>query len=151
MVWYCDPFKDMRRMQGDMDRIFRGTLLVPEVSDSGGGNVSAGERFRNPLATLRETEEGFEVTAEIPGASKEEIDLQVNPDSLVIKTDKKEEKEETSDEVTSRYSSYRGFYKAIGFPVSIDPEKAKASYENGVLKVTVPRLAESKGRKLLIE
>lgn len=151
MVWYCDPFKDMRRMQGDMDRIFRGTLLLPELSGRGDGIVSEGERFRNPLATLRETEEGFEVTAEIPGASKEEIDLQVNPDSLVIKTDKKEVKEETSDEGTSRYNSYRGFYKAIGFPVSIDPEKATVSYENGVLKVTVPRLAESKGRKLLVE
>jgi len=138
-------------MQGDMDRIFRGTLLLPEVSGRDGGHVSAGERFRNPLASLRETEEGFEVTAEIPGASKGEIDLQVNPDSLVIKTEKKEEKEETSDERTSRNISHRGFYKAIGFPVSIDPEKATASYENGVLKVTVPRLAESRGRKLLIE
>lgn len=138
-------------MQADMDRIFGGTLLLTEESGKDGGLVSAGERFRNPHATLRETDEGFEVTAEVPGASKEDIDLQVNPDSLVIKTDKNEVKEETSDEGTSRYSSYRGFYKAIGFPVSIDPEKAKASYENGVLKVTVPRLAESKGRKLLIE
>lgn len=138
-------------MQGDMDRIFRGTLLLPEVSDRERGIVSAGERFRNPLATLRETDEGFEVTTEIPGTSKEDIDLQVNPDSLVIRTEQKEVKEGTSDEGTSRYSSCRGFYKSIGFPVSIDPEKATASYENSVLKITVPRLAESRGRKLLIE
>ena len=94
------------------------------------GNVHKGEGTpwneiqdkREPLVDVVSSDKEVRVIAEMPGVSKEDIDLTINERSLVINVDRED----------------RRYYKKLEFPGAVDPKGAKSSYNNGILEVTVP-------------
>ena len=94
------------------------------------GNVRKGEGSlwkqiqdkREPLVDVVSSDKEVRVIAEMPGVSKEDIDVTVNDKSLIISVDKEE----------------RRYYKELDLPGVVDPKGAKSTYNNGVLEVTVP-------------
>jgi len=92
---------------------------------------------REPLVDIVDAEEEIKVIAELPGVAKEEIKLSGTPEKLTISVD----------------TPQRKYYKQIGIPSKIDPKKAKTSYKNGVLEVTLPKIEEkqSNGEPIKIE
>ena len=91
---------------------------------------------REPLVDVQETDDEVQVTAEVPGVKKEEIDLEVTGNTLIIKVEGKDRK----------------YYKEVELPAEVDPNSAKASYNNGVLDIQLKKVKpRSKGKKIKIK
>lgn len=121
------------RLRGDFDdlwsRLFEG-VDKPVLKDA--------PAFA-PKVDVKETEESFEVTAEIPGIKPEELDVSLNGDILTIKGEKKleEEKKEGNYHLVER--SYGSFSRSFRLPKVVDREKLKASHKDGILTISLPK------------
>ena len=104
----------------------------------------------NPVIDVAEQEDQLVITAELPGMAKEEVELQVESGMLTIKGEKKVTSEQKSDRMHLIERSYGHFERSFALPQYADFDKVKAEFENGVLVITVPKLAQVKGRKVQI-
>lgn len=108
------------------------------------------ERMLAPPLDVAETEHGFRVTTELPGLSKADVTIQFENGVLTISGEKKqEEKTEGVDwhRVERRFGSFR---RSVSLPRGATGENAKASFENGVLTVEIPKREEVKPRSIQI-
>lgn len=104
-----------------------------------------------PRADLVETENEFEVTVDLPGMKREEIEVEVKDGDLWIsgkRAEEKEEKGKTYHRVERRSGEFR---RILSLPTAIDPEKVVATYDNGVLKVTAPKMEEAKAKHIEVK
>ena len=106
-----------------------------------------------PAVNVTETENEYKVTAELPGIEPGDIDLNFSGGALTIKGEKKQEHEEKEQGYYRMERSYGQFRRSVQLPEGVDGDKIDASFKNGVLTVTVPKLPELKrgARKLTIE
>ena len=107
---------------------------------------------REPLVDVIDEGENIRVIIELPGVKKEDIDLRVKGNKLVVKAEVKEEKKE---ENKGRYYSeriYKTFYRTIPLPGEVDEKSAKAEYKNGILEVTLKKkyIETESGEKIKI-
>ena len=86
---------------------------------------------------IQESKEGYHIEAELPGVKKDEIDISINGDYLVIKGEKKSYNEEKKDQYHRIERSHGSFYRAVQLPKDVDQEKINASLQDGVLMVDV--------------
>jgi HSP20 family protein len=91
------------------------------------------------------------VKADIPGLDKEDIDISVHGDTLTIKGEKKEEKESKDKGLVKTERFYGSFNRSLTLPSEVDAAKVKASYNNGVLELTLPKKEESKPKQIKID
>lgn len=118
-----DPVEDVTRL---MDR------FAP------GGEMLAG-RTMAPLVDIRDENNNIIIAADLPGVNKEDVDITVNDNTVQINASCK--KETTGEEVYFRQErTYEGFSRTVILPESVTEEGANAKLENGVLKVTLPKL-----------
>jgi len=150
MAWQDNIWKEMNRMQRQMDRLFGGML-----SDSGNDRdemldeLSTG--YRRAFANYKETDKEFVIQVEMPGIDKEDIKLNVTDTGLEIKAEKKSEKEKGNKdrEEYSYTRSYAGFYQAFDVPDNADLENIDASYKNGVLIIKLPKKSMPEHKKTI--
>ena len=107
--------------------------------------------FVRPMVDIYETPEKIVVIAELPGVRKEDIEIDVIDTTLEIKAEVKREEEVAEEAYYRRERYYKGFYRRLKLPVAVDPERAKATYENGVLRIELPKLVAEKKRRIEIE
>ena len=136
-----NPFDEMRRLQREMDDMFAGFF---ERGVEGGRNLmNWGTRV--PLSDIEDTGDAFKITAELPGLAKEDINIKVDKDSIEISAERKDVKEKDEKNFYYCERSYSGYRRRFGLPAEIDPNKVDAEYVDGVLQVTMKKLAsESK-------
>ena len=96
-----------------------------------------------PSVDFKETEEAFELTAEVPGLKPEEIDITLTGDLLTLKGEKKEETEKTEGDYHLVERSFGSFQRSFRLPGEIDRDNLKASHKNGVLRVVLPKTVKS--------
>src|SRR5512147_1294609 len=94
-----------------------------------------------PRMDMTEDAKAFTVTAELPGMSDKDIDLSLSGDTLTIRGEKKEEKEENGKNYFYSERSYGSFSRSIPMPRQIDAAKVAASFKKGVLTITLPKAA----------
>jgi HSP20 family protein len=105
-----------------------------------------GTRFNefNPRVNVTEREKEFEVTAELPGMAEDDIDISLARDVLTIKGEKKQETEDKGDNYYRMERSYGKFSQVIPFPAGVvENDNVEATFRNGVLTVTLPKLKEA--------
>jgi len=103
-----------------------------------------------PRVDMFDREDRVIVKAELPGVDKEDIDVSVAGGVLTIKGERRAE-EEVKDEDYYCCERYRGkFYRAIQLPADVDTGKIEASYENGVLEITLPKVPEVTPKKISV-
>lgn len=125
-----DPFSTLGREIGRVvEEVARG---FPPLR---GGVVGAFQ----PDLDLRETPQGLELTAELPGLSEDQLDLQLEGEVLTLRGEKKEEKSTEEHGVFLQERSYGRFQRSLRLPFAPDPAKVEARFERGVLAVTLPR------------
>lgn len=124
---YADPFEDFQRI-----------LDFP---------VATGKSFLRPLGDVWEDEKNVYASVELPGLKKEDIDINITDEGIEVKAEKKAEKEEKDKNYYRIERNYAGFYKFISLPENIDAEKAEASYNNGILKVSLPKTEKTESKK----
>ena len=144
MVW--DIFDEMRKMQKEMDDLFREFFQQPSYRQLGPGRaVGRAEPqegmplMREALVDVQETDKDVIITAELPGMEKKDIELRVTAKNVEIKAQKKEERTKEQERYTAYGKRYAGFYQSVPLPSSVRTDEAKATYKNGVLEVMLPK------------
>lgn len=98
-----------------------------------------------PSVNIKETNDDFEVEVAAPGFSKTDFKIELNHDVLTVSSDKEIENEtKDGQQFTRREFSYQSFSRSFTLPNSADSDKIKALYENGILKIVIPKKEEAK-------
>ena len=127
-----NPLREMAAMQSAMDRLFDETWR-PYFDNR--------ENGLNSLALdVHENDQAYTVTTEMPGVSAEHIQVKLDGDFLLIDGEIPEQTvEEEGTRTLMRERRYGRFSRRIRLPLPVDSDKVEASYENGVLKLTLPK------------
>ncbi len=110
--------------------------------------------FNTPAVNVQETDNDFKVELAAPGLSKEDFNIELDNDTLIISSQTKSEKEtkENAGKYTRKEFSYGSFKRSFNLPEIVDNASIEAIYENGVLAVIIPKKEEAKIQpKRLIE
>jgi HSP20 family protein len=97
-----------------------------------------------PAVNIVERENDFKVDLAVPGLDKKDFNIEVENNMLVVSGERKEEKIEEKDKVTKREFHYGSFKRSFTLPEIADVEKINASYNNGVLTVSIAKKEEAK-------
>ena len=111
-------------------------------------------RFRTPLANIHETEKQFNITAELPGINKGDIELTIQDGVLEIKGESEEEtKEEKEGQLIRREYRSSKYYRCFNLPEHIDEDNIEANLEKGILNINIPKVEpkEPEKKKIAIE
>ncbi|MBI4445027.1 MAG: Hsp20/alpha crystallin family protein [Acidobacteria bacterium] len=153
--FFESPFLFMRKFSEEMDRLF----------DSFFDNFGMGRSWLQPRPWSRELEggvwyppvEAFErdnklvVRCELPGLKKDDINVEVREDSLVISGERKEERHEEREGFYRSERSYGSFHRAVPLPRGTKSDQAKASFKDGVLEISIPTEQPMSGRRIAIQ
>ncbi len=152
------PFTFMRRFSEKMDRLFedfgfgRG-FLAPSFGGELGRLGEMGSSIWSPQVEVFERGDQLVVRADLPGLTKDDVNVEIRDDALVIRGERKSEREENEEGHYRTERSYGRFYRQIPLPEGVNAENANATFRNGVLEVTMPapeRAVEQRGRRLEI-
>ena len=139
------PFRELEEMERRFEDIF-GRPFLPSVRR----RLPIEERGWAPPIEVFEKEDKFVVKAELPGMKEEDIDVSVVGDTLTVKGERKTETEVKEEDYYCCERSYGSFFRSIALPSTVDAKKIEASYENGVLEVSLPKAAEVKPKKISV-
>jgi HSP20 family protein len=96
-----------------------------------------------PAVDITETQNCYEVTAELPGLDEKDIEVSVSNSCLIIKGEKQQEVEEKKKDYYVHEREFGSFERSFGLPESIDADKIEAIFKKGVLTVILPKTAEA--------
>ena len=106
------------------------------------------EKYIRPAVNIIETEEGLVLTADIPGAAKETLDINVEKGILTISAPAQHTMPGTS---AYREFELANYYRQFTIPESLDHEKSKAEYVNGILTLRVPKADVAKPKRIAVQ
>ncbi len=101
-----------------------------------------------PELNVYETDTHFEITVELPGMSKDDIDISLDDNILTISGERKAHKEENGRRYHRVESRFGTFTRSLPLPNIVDTENVDATYENGVLAISITKQKEKAGRKI---
>ena len=110
-----------------------------------------GARPWSPSVDIYETENELVLKADLPEVNLEDIDVRVENDTLTLKGERKFQKDDSVRGYHRIERSYGSFTRSFSVPATVDPEKVKAEFKNGVLTVTLPKKEAAKPRQVKIE
>lgn len=125
-----DPFQMLRR---EMEQLFDNVGGSAGEMMAGGGNIVA------PRMDISEDDQAFTVTAEMPGARPEDVEVMVEGDMLTIRAERTQERETHRRNYHLVERSVGVFQRSLRLPAPVDPGKVLASFDNGVLTITIPK------------
>ena len=143
-----DPFLQMRR---EMNRLFDdvfGGFGLPSVLGPALRQMPAA-----PKIDVSETDNEIQVTAELPGIDQNNVEVLLEDDRLIIRGEKKEEREEDDKERNYHFRErvQGAFSRTLPLPFAPDPNQVKAEFKNGVMTITIPKPQEVKQKQHRIE
>lgn len=103
-----------------------------------------GRTLSVPAVNITENKDNFEVALAVPGLKKDDFKIDVDGNILTISSEKEENKEEREKTFTRKEYSYSSFSRSFTLPEEVNKEKIEAKYEDGVLKLILPRKEEAK-------
>ncbi|MGB3344690.1 MAG: Hsp20/alpha crystallin family protein [Aequorivita sp.] len=99
-----------------------------------------------PQVNIKETADEYFVEMAVPGMKKSDFQIELDNHLLSISTEREEETEETKENYTRREFGYSSFKRSFTLPETVDAEKIKASYNDGILGIHLPKKEEAKQR-----
>lgn len=134
----ADPFRELRRLQDEMDRLV-GAFAPPA------GVPTAGFPAMNVYAGR----DGIAILAELPGVEKDDLEIQAHRDTLTLSGTRRPATEQQGA-YHRRERRSGAFTRTIQLPYRVDPARIEAQLENGVLRLSLPRPEEDKPRRIAI-
>jgi HSP20 family protein len=135
------PYGDINRIRSEINRIFQDPFAILQPS------TSMFEGWE-PKLDIFEDKDKVTVNAELPGMKKEDIEVNVQGDTLTIAGERKEEHEEQQEETFRSERFFGRFQRSITLPQVVDPQKVQANYKDGVLTITLPKSEEAKPKQI---
>jgi len=146
-----EPFGELSTLRRQMDHIMESFFgREPMIYERERWIPAVRERWI-PAVDVAETKDEIVVKVEAPGMDEKDISVTLSGDNLMIKGEKKSEKEEKDKHFHRIERCCGSFQRVIGLPVSVDQEKIKANYTKGVLDIRLPKKAEAKPKEIPIK
>jgi HSP20 family protein len=95
-----------------------------------------------------EDDDKFTVRLEVPGLNKNQLDIEVRNDMLIVRGEKRSEQETSNGQYRVRQCAFGSFHRSIPLPLPVLADKASASYRNGVLRIELPKAERTSGRRI---
>jgi HSP20 family protein len=140
-----NPRRELFGLHNSINRMFN-DFFSPTVSNDEALSV----RGWNPVVDIYENEENIVIKAELPGVAKKDMAIDVKGRVLTLKGERSTDNEVKEDNYYRQERYYGKFERCFTLPVEIDPEKIKADYKDGVLKIDIPKAEESKPKQVTI-
>jgi HSP20 family protein len=138
-----DPFGDLRTT---MDRLFEEGFSRPWRllgSDSGTTEMAF------PVE-VSESESEIDIKAALPGVKPEEVEISIQNDVLSIRAEHREETKDEKKDYYRREIRYGSFHRSLALPSTVDSDKAEAKFENGILKLRLPKAEAARPRQIKV-
>src|SRR5213083_3565094 len=135
-----DPFRDLRTLQEEVNRLFSTNLTRPF------GDEGIGRGAWAPSVDIYENKDQIVLEAELPGMKQEDFDLSVENNVITLRGERRFEKKDDTDNYHRVERAYGSFTRSFTLPNTVTAEGANAEYQNGVLRVVLPKREETKAR-----
>jgi HSP20 family protein len=143
LIRRTSPFGELLSLRQAMDRLFEDSFVRPRAF--AGGDVEQGL----PL-DIRMTENELVVTAALPGVKPENVDISVTGDTLTISGKTEEEKRDEQEGYLYQEIRRGTFSRTVTLPSDLKVDEARAEFENGMLRLSIPKAEEAKPRQIKI-
>jgi HSP20 family protein len=137
-----EPFNHLTNLRDEINRLF-------DVPYGDGGRESEFFGWAPPM-DLYEDKNNLVVRAELPGMKKEDINISLHQGSLVISGERRVESQSGEGDASRSERFFGRFQRALELPKSVDAESVSASYQDGILTVTLPKTEESKPKQITV-
>ncbi|SRR5579872_258239 len=138
-----DPFRELTNIHDRMNRLFQ---------EGFGSNRDEGLSTTAflPPTDVYEDENHINLKLEVPGIDEKDLNIHVENNTLIIKGERKFEKEEKEENFRRVERQYGSFVRTFTLPASVDPNHIEANYDKGVLNITMPKRAEAKPKQIQV-
>lgn len=137
-----DPFDEMKHMQERLYRMFGEDQAASEMI-----NIDT----LSPLVDIKENDSNIVVTTDLPGVSKEDVDIDIRNNRIWINASMHKESDDKKEGYLMRERTYSRFSRAFSLPSSVKEDAATARLENGVLTITLPKAEIEDKHRIMIE
>jgi HSP20 family protein len=141
-----DPFREMVSLREVMNRLFDESFVHPL------GRWS--ERAEGEFAVsmdMYETDDNLNLDIDLPGLSPEDVDVTIHENRLTVKGEYKADEEGKRGDVRFRERRYGKFQRSVTLPSSVNTDATEAEFQDGVLKLTLPKAEEAKPKQISIK
>jgi len=140
-----EPLREMMSLREAMDRLFEESFVSPRRREW----MTPAE---TPLALdVYETDDDLVVKSSIPGVKPEDVDISITGNTLTISGETKEEEEIKEENYIRRERRYGSFSRSVALPQGLKTEDAEAEFEDGVLKLSIPKAPETKPKTIKVK
>lgn len=140
-----DPFRDLISIQDRMNRLFEQTLARTREEEG----IAASTWM--PAVDIYETPDQVVMKAELPGLTREDIEINVRDNALSLRGQRKFEKDVKEENYLRIERAYGSFQRSFTLPVTIQQDKIKAVFKDGVLELTLPKAEEARPKQIKID
>src|ERR1700680_532295 len=142
-----EPLRDFSGMHDRMNRINR--LFRESYSPEAPEEALTTTNFAPPV-DIYEDEHSITLKLEVPGIDEKDIDVRIENNTLTVHGERKIEKEEKEENFRRVERQYGSFTRSFTLPTTVDPEKVSASYDKGILKISLAKKAEAKPKQIKV-
>jgi HSP20 family protein len=139
-----EPFREFSTLQDRINRVFRDSYSGASQDDS-----LTTSSF-TPAVDVYEDEHKVTLKIEVPGIDEKDIDVRLENDTLTVHGERKIEKEEKEENYRRVERQYGSFTRTFTLPQTVDSENVSASYDKGVLNISLPKKAEAKPKQIKV-
>src|SRR5919201_5837027 len=136
-----EPMRELTSLQTDVNRLFNAFFE--------NGGETRGRRW-SPAMDLTESEGHLVLKADLPGLSQDDVKIEVTDNVLTISGERRSEQEQRKEGFYRLERAFGSFSRSLTLPEGVDADKIEASFDNGVLEVTIPKPEEVKPRRVSI-
>lgn len=140
-----DPFREVATLQNRLNSLFQ--------------DYNRGEGSEDPITAaafvppvdIYEDDHKIVLKLEVPGLKQEDLDIQLENNTLTVRGERKFEKEEKEENFHRIERRYGSFYRAFTIPNTVNPDSIKADYDAGVLRIQLEKRAEAKPKQIKVQ
>ena len=140
-----EPLRELSSLQNEMNRLF-GTVFDAPAQGGDSGTL----RRWVPAMDLLETADHFVLRADLPGMTQEDVNIELEENTLTVSGERKAEHEERQEGFYRVERAFGSFSRTLSLPKGVNAEAVTASFDNGVLEVRIPKPEERKPRRISI-
>jgi HSP20 family protein len=139
-----EPLRELGTLQNEMNRLFNTVFDAPAPGNGGG------LRRWMPAMDLVEADDRFVLTADLPGLGEDDVKIEFDDGTLTVSGERKAVNEAKKDGYHRVERAYGSFSRSLTLPQGVDPEAVTASFDRGVLEISIPKPEERKPRRIEI-
>ena len=141
-----EPAREMMSLREAMDRLFDDAFTRPFSLVREGGAT-----WSSPAVDMYQTDNDVVVKAALPGIKADEVQINVNGDILTLKGEMKHQEEKKDQSWHIREHRWGAFERSVRLPTTVNADRARADFENGILTVTLPKTEEVKPKTITVK